>query len=869
MTNSGTVDQVQAALAAFLEEKTTLAELEAVLGAALQSGLWTPALLMDVLRNAVAAGRVPPDMLRRLGLSETSDATVARVEPSSESVASAGGQHVPHEPIATGRLVAGRYRLERKLGEGGMGVVYLASDQEVKGETFAIKVLAPEIRERPEALDLLREEVRKTRSLAHPNIVGVYSLNVDRSDVFILMECLEGKTLQALLDEDFGRGIPLDRAWPIIKDLGAALAHAHDHSVIHGDLKPANVFVTTSGKAKLLDFGIARAARGSRRGKDAAALAALSPAYASCEMFEYLPPDTRDDIYALAIIIYEMLSGRHPFGGRTAIEARDAGEKPTPIASLTERQNAALAQGLAFDRTARTATVETLLAGLAPRVDSGKRRVVTSGVVVLAVVSALTIAYFVADKFWFAKHVTAQQPTPSTANVISDKSIAVLPFVDMSEKKDQEYFSDGLSEELINLLTKVSELRVPARTSSFFFKGKSEDIASIAQKLRVAHVLEGSVRVSGHTVRVSAELIQADNGYDVWSQTYDRDLKDIFQVQDEIAGAVVQALKATLFAAPVNGDRTTNVDAYSLLLQGRFLIARGTNVDVRQAVNVLQRAVTSDPTYVAAWIELARVYTYLASYLDPTPDQDEPLARTAALKALSLDPGSAAAHLALADVRASYDHDWKAAAAELESAHHADPNTADDLAFFIFGCTAGSCYDQAIRDASSAIDRDPVNAVAYLDRAWIRYCGGQLEGAEADIRRALELSPNLASGRFTLTLILIARQELDEVLSVAVAEAGDEYRRAALALAYQALGRRMEADAALQDLLAQDTEDGPEQIAQVYALRGDKAAALDWLERDDRMHLGGIVNLRVEPLFKSLRREPRYLALMHKLGVAD
>jgi predicted Ser/Thr protein kinase len=313
MANAGTVDEVRAALAAFEEGRKTLAELEGVLGPALQSGVWTPALAMQALRNAVAAGLVPLETLQRLGLEEASDGTVRRV-PQISSVSSESGAvpHAAHEPIATGQLLGGRYRLERKLGEGGMGVVYLASDQEVKGETFAIKVLTQEIRERQDALELLREEVRKTRLLAHPNIVGVYSLNVDRTDVFILMECLEGKPLQALLDEDFGRGMRFDRAWPIIEDLGAALGYAHDHSVIHGDLKPANVFITTSGKAKLLDFGIARAARGSRRGKDAAALGALTPAYASCEMLEQRPPDTRDDIYALSCMIYEMLSGRHP-----------------------------------------------------------------------------------------------------------------------------------------------------------------------------------------------------------------------------------------------------------------------------------------------------------------------------------------------------------------------------------------------------------------------------------------------------------------------------------------------------------------------------------------------------------------------------
>jgi serine/threonine protein kinase len=528
MTNSATVDHARAALAAFEEGNKTIAELETVLGAALQSGLLTPAVAMEVLGKPLAAGVVPAETLMRLGLSEASDGTARRSpETSSKSGMSPEGQRAASnsQPIATGQLLAGRYRLERKLGEGGMGVVYLASDQEVKGETFAIKVLTQEIRERPDAVELLREEVRKTRALAHQNIVGVYSLNVDRTNVFILMECLEGKTLQGLLDEDFGRGMRFDRAWPIIEDLGAALAYAHDHSVIHGDLKPANVFVTTSGKAKLLDFGIARAARGSRRSKDAAALGALTPAYASCEMLEVVAPDTRDDIYALACLIYEMLSGRHPFGGRTAVEARDAGEKPIPVTALTKRQNAALAQGLAFDRAART---ETLLAGLAPRADSGKRRVVLSTptwVAVVLVASAGTLAYFVADEVWHSKR--SQPATPVALDTASrasappaaaaafappPHSIAVLPFVNMSGDAGQEYFSDGLTEELLNSLARINELQVAARTSAFSFKGKDTDVATIARKLNVGSILEGSVRRSTHKVRITVQLINAVTG---------------------------------------------------------------------------------------------------------------------------------------------------------------------------------------------------------------------------------------------------------------------------------------------------------------------------------------------------------------------
>jgi formylglycine-generating enzyme required for sulfatase activity len=299
---------------------------------------------------------------------------------------------VPQESeVTTGSLLSGRYLLERRLGEGGMGVVYLASDQEVKGETFAVKVLKPEIRERPESLALLREEVRRTRSLPHPNIVGVYSLNSDKSNVYMLMEFLEGKSLDALIDEDFGRGVPYERAWPLIQDIGSGLAFAHDHSVIHSDLKPSNVFITTGGRVKLVDFGIARAARGRTRGVDPASLGALTPGYASCEMLEGLEPDVRDDIYALACVIYEMLSGKHPFGGLTAVEAREGKKQPAALAALSRSQNAALAGGLAFEREGRTGSVEALVAGLSPAARSNSRRapLIVAGLIVFAALGAV------------------------------------------------------------------------------------------------------------------------------------------------------------------------------------------------------------------------------------------------------------------------------------------------------------------------------------------------------------------------------------------------------------------------------------------------------------------------------------------------
>ena len=281
------------------------------------------------------------------------------INPDVNSTAAAG---VP----VVGDILGGRYRLERELGQGGMGVVFLASDQEVRGESFAIKVLKPEIRAHPEAVALLREEVRTTRALRRDTIVGVYSLNSDRHNIFMLMEYLEGKTLDALLSDEFARGMPFSRAWPLIEDVCDGLAYAHDHNVIHSDLKPSNVFVTTSGRAKLVDFGIARAAR-TRAGRfDPGSVGALTVAYASNEMLAGGTPDHTDDIYGLGCILYEMLSGKHPFGSLSAVEARGRGLKVAPVPGLTAAQNAALRQALAFDRLERTPTVELLLQGLNP-----------------------------------------------------------------------------------------------------------------------------------------------------------------------------------------------------------------------------------------------------------------------------------------------------------------------------------------------------------------------------------------------------------------------------------------------------------------------------------------------------------------------
>ncbi|HWX29063.1 MAG TPA: serine/threonine-protein kinase, partial [Steroidobacteraceae bacterium] len=297
------------------------------------------------------------------------------------------------ERLTIGERLSARYRIERELGEGGMGVVYLVTDEQVVGETFAVKVLKEGLD--PQALELLREEVRKTRKLTHPNIVDVHSVNVDGKKLYVLMEYLEGKSLNALLDEEFGRGMAFSHAWPIIEDVGAALGYAHDHNVIHSDLKPANIFLTTSGKTKLLDFGIARVSRGPLLHQRSGPLA-LTPAYASCEMLQGKEADARDDIYSFACVIYEMLCGKRPFGEVTALEAREAGARVPPIGVLTREQNAVLAQALAFDRKGRTTSVEELLVGLADKKPRARPIALLTGAIIAAM-AALGVIFWALD----------------------------------------------------------------------------------------------------------------------------------------------------------------------------------------------------------------------------------------------------------------------------------------------------------------------------------------------------------------------------------------------------------------------------------------------------------------------------------------
>ena len=464
-----------------------------------------------------------------------------------------------------------------------------------------------------------------------------------------------------------------------------------------------------------------------------------------------------------------------------------------------------------------------------------------------------------------APAATSEAPVQAAA-----KSIAVLPFADMSAGKDQEYFADGLAEELLNLLAKLPELRVIGRTSSFQFKGRNEDLRVIGEKLNVAHILEGSVRQSGETVRISAQLIRAADGSHLWSQTYDRTLDDILVVQDDIAGEVVKALKLTLLGSTsVTRSRPVDPEAYNLALQGRFFLDRRSSEDLKRSVDYFQRSRERDPDYAPAWAGLSQAYAYQADngYVPAADGYGQ--AREAAEQALALDPQLADAHLAMGQIHSTYDWDWATADASFRRALDLEPGSAEALRKAGSQALTLGRFSEAIDLINKAIERDPLRPNSYitLGRALLRV--NRDAEAEAAFRKALDLAPDRPIQHLNLGTALLLQGKADAALQEMQQETDEGWRLSALPLAFHALGRRSESDASLAALKSKYAGEMAYQIAEVHAFRGEVDLAFDWLERAYDQRDGGMTNIKGDRLLRGLLGDPRYKSLLRKLKLPE
>ncbi len=485
----------------------------------------------------------------------------------------------------------------------------------------------------------------------------------------------------------------------------------------------------------------------------------------------------------------------------------------------------------------------------------GRRRMLVAVGVLVAVLA-------VAAVFWLRR--------AGRGSAGGTPSIAVLPFVDMSSEKNQEYFSDGLAEELLNDLAKIPGLRVAARTSSFQFKGKNEDLRTVGEKLNVGAILEGSVRKQGSRVRITAQLIKVGDGFHLWSETYDREMNDIFAVQDEIARSVAGSLKVALLGkkTAMPSAQGTNADAYNAYLQGEYFLKRHGKENLEKSLGYYEQAIKQDPGYAPAWVGLAAARSDQADRGYLPVEEGYGKAREAAERALALDANLAEAHAAMGGIKLSYDWDWTGADASYQRALALEPGNAKFVRNAGMLAKTLGRFDEALAQDRRAVELDPLSAATHNNLGNHAYYAGRPEEAAAALKKALELNPEFPGSHNSLGQVYLAQRHPQEALAEMEREPGPELRLQGQALAYHALGRKKESDAALAELIKKYQADAAFQIAEVYAFRGEADRAFEWLERAYAQRDSGIAEMKGDPLLKSLERDPRYAAFLKKMRLS-
>lgn len=734
------------------------------------------------------------------------------------------------------------YMIVEKIGGGGMGVVYKAEDIKLK-RMVALKFLPQDLTRDKTAEQRFIKEAQTASSLDHPNICNIHEIDeTEEGQLFICMACYEGETLKKIIETE---QLEIDRILDIALQVAHGLAKAHSQEIVHRDIKPANIFMTYDGQVKILDFGLAKLVGKSsltKTGTATGTVAYMSPEQASGEEVNY-----QTDIWSLGVVLYEMISGHQPFKGDTweAVVYAILNKKPSEI------------------RRSRPETPEALQIVIKRMLQKNPLRRYKN------VDELIKDLRAVKNKTALASTLTTEGERPSA-------SIAVMPFLDMSPGKDQEYFCDGMAEELINSLTHIKDLRVVARTSAFSFKGKNIDIRDIGRKLNVDTVLEGSVRKAGNRLRITTQLIDVFEGYHLWSEKYDLVMDDVFAIQDEITLSIVDKLRVKLMGPEKEAllkRYTENLEAYNFYLKGRFFTDKMTADGLRKAINYFEQAINQDALYALAHTGLADGYGLLGFYDYMHPKEALAKARMAASKALEIDPVLAEAHGSRGFVRLFYDWDWQAAERDFKTAIELNPNYTPAHTWYAFYFAATGYLDKAIREDKTALELDPLSITANVTLGTLFLRANQLEQARVSFLKALEMDPNLVKTHSTLGQTYILESKYDEGLAehekaVSLSKR-HPWNLAGLGWAYARAGRKNEALELITELDSRKKKEyiRPYYFAKIYAGMNEKDQAFHWLDEAFEEHDMSLVHILSDETMSNLRSDPRFDLLVKKMGL--
>jgi serine/threonine protein kinase/tetratricopeptide (TPR) repeat protein len=790
----------------------------------------------------------------------------------------------PLHELVSGATFAERYQIIEELGKGGMGRVYKVFDTKVK-EKVALKLIKPEIASDDENIARFNNELRLARKVRHKNVCGMFDLGEAEGAHFITMEYVHGQNLKSMIQ--MMGGLTIGAVLSIGKQICDGLAEAHSLGVVHRDLKPQNIMIDLGGNAKIMDFGIARSTR--EKGITDASVLIGTPEYMSPEQAEAKEVDSRSDVYSLGVILYEMATGRVPFEGDTALSIAMKHKAEVPKnpkqfnPNVPDDLGAVILRCLEKDKAARYQAALDVRSEL-ERIEKGlpttervvpERKPLTSKEITvkfslkkLVFPSLAGLALVIGAVIIIGRVASRKEVVPANS---AKASIAVLPFEDLSPKKEYEYLCKGIPETLINALTNIDGLWVPARTSSFSFEGKKQDAREIGQKLGVDHLLEASVQVFGDRIRITARLVNVNIGSNIWSETYDRKMENIFAIQDDIAQAIVKALEVKLLGGKKEllvKNYTDNSQAYNMFLQGRYFWNKRTLDDLKKAIDYFNQAVGLDPNYALAYAGLADAYITLPFYEALPPKEAFSQAKLAVMKALDIDETLAEAHSALGMIRTYYDWDWKAAEAELKRAIQTKPSYATARHWYAEFLIAMGRFDEALAEIRRAHELDPLSLIINGFEAYVLLYARRYEEAIDQCRKTLELDPNFGVARDALGFAYL-KKGMDKEAVAEYQRRKDEPGMHRFYFAYALPGTRDESLRMLEKMKAlwKQGQIRSFPIARVYAGLSEEGPALEWLEKSYEEHEPYIIRLNVDPAFDGLRSDSRFKALLKKIGL--